>query len=217
MERQKKKEVLSQKRETLHLPRRTYHFVMGLICFSIYQWFVDREGALMLIFGLGGPFALLDFLRLKIPKLNTAALKMFGSIMRREELLRITANTWYIFSLAILVFFFPKPVALLSILYLAAGDPLAAVVGTRWGRNPIVGGKSWEGTIANFAISAIATALYSFFILDLSGPSLLGLTFLGGFISAFSELMPLKVNDNLSFPVISALLLTLANQFFSFF
>ncbi len=152
MERQKKKEVLKQKRETLHLPRRSYHFLMGLICFSIYQWMVDRQGALMLIFGIGGPFALLDFLRLRIPKLNTAALKLFGSIMRREELLRITANTWYIFSLAILVLFFPKPIALLSILYLAAGDPIAAVIGTRWGRHPLLAGKSWEGTTANFIV-----------------------------------------------------------------
>ena len=217
MERQKKKEVLKQKRETLHLPRRSYHFLMGLICFSIYQWMVDRQGALMLIFGIGGPFALLDFLRLRIPKLNTAALKLFGSIMRREELLRITANTWYIFSLAILVLFFPKPIALLSILYLAAGDPIAAVIGTRWGRHPLLAGKSWEGTTANFIVSAIATALYSFFILDLNGLALMGLTFLGGFISAISELVPLYVNDNLSFPVLAALLLSAANYFLNFF
>ncbi len=217
MERLKKKEVLKQKRETLHLPRRCYHFVNGLICFSIYQWMVDRNGALMLIVGLGGSFAILDFLRLRIPKLNTAALKLFGSIMRREELLRITANTWFIFALFLLVVFFPKPIALLALLYLAAGDPLAAVIGTRWGRHPLVAGKTWEGTLANFIISAIATALYSFFILDLNGVALMVLTFLGGFISAVSELIPLPANDNLTFPLLAASLLTLANYFLAFF
>jgi len=212
VERQKKKEVLKQKRQTLHLPRRLYHFLAGLVCFSLYQWVVDRQGALMLLVGLGGPFVLLDYARLKMPRLNTAALKLFGTLMRREELLRLSANTYYIFAMTLLVLVFPKPVALISILYLAAGDPLAAIVGTRWGRNPVVGGKSWEGTLANFAVSALATFLYGYFLMTLAPGTLVTLTLLGGAISAVSELVPLPLNDNLTFPVIAATLLMAADR-----
>lgn len=217
MERQKKKEVLKQKRETPHIARRVYHLLMGLLCFSLYAWALTRDQAIFLLVYLGIPFVLLDFLRLKIPSLNTAALKLFGTIMRREELLRFSANSYYIIALAILVVLFPKPVALLGILYLAAGDPVAAIVGSNFGRHPLVGGKSWEGTLANFAVCAAGTFVFAQWFLSLPVTTALTFAVVGGLISAIAEVVPLPVNDNLYFPVLSAVLLTGANRLFHFF
>ena len=217
MERQKKKEVLKQKRETPHIARRVYHLLMGLFCFSLYAWFISREQAIQLLAGLGIPFVLLDLIRLKVPALNAAALKLFGTIMRREELLRFSANSYYIFALAILVVIFPKPIALLGILYLAVGDPVAAIVGSNFGRHPLIGGKSWEGTLANFAVCVAGTFLFAQLFLVLSLPTSLAFALVGGAISAVAEVIPLPVNDNLYFPVLSAVLLTGANYLFHFF
>lgn len=217
MERQQKKEVLKQKRETPHVARRVYHLLMGLACFSLYAWFIDRSQAIALLAYLGVPFVLLDFIRLKVPALNAATLKIFGKIMRREELLRFSANSYYIIALAILVVVFPKPIALLGILYLAAGDPVAAIIGSNFGRHPLVGGKSWEGTLANFAVCGVGTFLFSQFFLGMALPASLALAVIGGAISAVAEVLPIPMNDNLYFPVLSALMLTGANRIFHFF
>ncbi len=217
MERQKKKEVLKQKRETPHVARRVYHLVMGLACFSLYAWLIDRQQAIALLVYLGTPFVLLDYLRLKIPALNAATLKIFGTLMRREELLRLSANSYYVVALVILVVGFPKPIALLGILYLAAGDPVAAIIGSNFGRHPLFMGKSWEGTLANFAVCGVGTFLFAQFFLGLEMATSLPFALVGGAISAVAEVLPIPLNDNLYFPVLSAVMLTGANRLFHFF
>ncbi len=217
VERQKKKEVLQQKRQTLHLPRRFYHLMSGLGCFTLYAWFIDQRTAMLLLAFVGIPFIVMDFIRLRVPSLNTLALKLFGKIMRREELLRLSANSYYIMALTILVLCFPKPIALLGLLYLAAGDPIAAIVGSNWGRHPLLAGRTWEGSLANFGISALMTFLFALFFMHLTGPLALLLALVGGVISAVAEALPLPLNDNLTFPVIAACLLTMADRLLQVF
>jgi len=204
-----RKEVLSMSRSTPHFGRKFYHFLMGLFCYGLYAFVLTREEALILLGSIGGLLMLADIVRLKYPAFNAIALRLFGKIMRREELRSISGNSFYILGLLVVVFFFSKPVVLLSVLFLAIGDPIAAIVGTRWGRTKITKRKSLEGSVANFLATALASLLFALFYLQFGIPQSLLLALLGGTVSTLVELLPAPIDDNFTIPVGSALLLSL--------
>ena len=204
--------VLGRHRSIPHLGRKAYHLVMGLVCFSLYAFLLTREQALLTLATVGGVWVVCDLLRLRFSAVNALALRIFGGLMRREELKGISANTYYIWGMFTVVLFFPKPIVLLSLLYLAVGDPVAAMVGTLYGRHRFIAGKSVEGAAANFLASGVVTALAALFYFHLPVDRSLTLAIVGGVVSAVAELIPLPINDNFTIPVLSAMLLTLVTR-----
>lgn len=212
-----KRSVLSTQRSTFHLSRKIYHSLMGLSCVALYTWVLNRQQALILLSIFGGLFLVLDFTRLKLPRLNALTLKLFGKIMRREELKSISGNSFYILGLVVLVLFFPKPIVILSTLFLALGDPIAAIVGSAYGKIKISSkGKTLEGACANAICSALVSLLFGVWYLELSGLSALTFGLLGAAISTFVELIPSPVDDNFTIPVGSAILLSVLAQVFHY-
>lgn len=209
--------VLGRDRSLPHLQRKLYHFLMGMGCFALYAFVLTRSQALWTLFTVGGTFVALDLMRLNSPKMNALALKIFGRVMRREELKSVTGNSFYIFGLITIVFFFPRPIVLLSIAFLAIGDPIAAVVGTLYGRIKLVGKKSLEGALANFVASWLAAYLIAALVLGLPMGSVLAVAWVGAICSVAAELLPLPIDDNFTIPVFSAIFLTLANLAFRLF
>jgi dolichol kinase len=200
--------VSERDRSFPHLSRKLYHALMGLICFSLYAFVLDRTQALWILALVGGPWAFLDLLRLRLPKLNEAALKVFGPVMRKDEINRASGNTFYVLGLLAVVIFLPKPIALLSILYLAIGDPAAAIIGTMWGRRKIPGTrKSVEGGLGNFALCFVATVLFSTLYLGLAFDHSLLFGLIGGLIAMLVEALPLPFDDNFSIPTLAGGLL----------
>ena len=211
-----KRAVLSTERSSFHLSRKVYHALMGLFCTSLYAWFLNREQALLCLFCFGGLFLVLDLVRLKLPQLNSLTLKFFGRVMRREELKSVSGNSYYILGLLVLVMFFPKPIALLSGLFLALGDPIAAVVGSAFGKIKITRKKTLEGALANWGVCGAISFLFglSFLGFDTTRSFFFGL--LGGTISMGVELLPSPIDDNFTIPVGSALLLSALAHFFQY-
>lgn len=195
--------MLSQHRSLPHLLRRVYHLVMGVGCFSLYAFVLDRRQSLLLLFFGGGTLIALDVLRLKIPWFKRQALKHFSNVMRRNELLAITGNSFYIIGMFVVVLLFPKPIALLSVLYLALGDPIAAFIGTKYGKTRLWGRKSVEGALANLCVSFLATGVFLSGYMGMSVRDSLVGGVIGGFVSMMAELIPFPIDDNLSVPILS--------------
>ena len=98
----------------------------------------------------------------------------------------------------IVFLFFDKEIAILALMYIAVGDPLAGVVGKRYGRAK-VGSKSVEGTLA-FAVGAGAAGC----ALIAGGLDVPYWVALGGAgVGALVELLPSPVDDNLTVPPVS--------------
>jgi len=203
--------ILKTDRSIPHLRRKGYHLVMGVLCVALYGFVLSRECSLALLVSVGSVWIACDILRLYWPRLNNIAMRIFGSLMRREELNGLSANSYYIIGMGLTLFVFPKPICLLSVLYLAVGDPVAAVAGTLYGRHPLVAGKSVEGSLANLIASFFVTLVMAFAFFQLPPERALLLAATGGAISAISELCPVPLNDNLVIPLVSACLLTLVN------
>ena len=63
-----KLEVLNRHRSLPHLERKFYHFMMGMICFSLYAFLVEKTTALLLLALIGGPLVVLDIFTIFIFK-----------------------------------------------------------------------------------------------------------------------------------------------------
>jgi dolichol kinase len=209
--------VLGTRRSSPQVWRKFYHLINGLACAGLYAFVLTREQALVLLLTLGGAFLALDAARFFSPRLHSTGLLLFGKLMRREELHSLTANSFYILGLLLVTWLFPKPVVVLSVLFLAVGDPAAALVGTSWGKHRLWKNKSLEGAAANFAASALVTGLVYSISLGRLSPAVLLMATVGGLVSMIAELCPLPIDDNFTIPVLSALMLSPLVTYFPFF
>jgi diacylglycerol kinase (CTP) len=204
-------------RSVPHLERKFYHCVMGLLCFSLYAFVLSWEEALILLAFIGGAMVAIDYVRLRNPFMNNLALRMFGRVMRREELESFSGNSFFVLGLLVVAVFFSKPIALLGVLCLAIGDPAAATVGSLYGKHRIVGKKSLEGALANWFGVALASFIFGMTYLSLNLSGSLRLSLVAGTVSMIVELLPFPLDDNFTIPVCSAVFFTLIQSFVPLF
>lgn len=133
---------------------------------------------------------------------NRFAMWLFRSVAHPHEEHRVNSATWYataLFAIALLAG--PVP-CLLAVLALGLGDPAAALVGRRFGRIRLPGGRSLEGSLA-FAVVAFAAVLGALALWH-GGYSLslrLGLAATAAVVGALVEIVSGAVDDNFSIPV----------------
>lgn len=172
--------------------RRLFH-ILGGSFFPVLAFFLPLN--LILLFLVIATFFSLvfDLARMLFPVINSWALFSWIAL-KGEERRGLTGSTFLLLSSLFVFYFFEKEIAIISLLFLSLGDPLASIVGERWGRRRLMG-KSLEGGFAFFF-----TALTVGFILS----PILGLTslqvFLGAMVGSVIELLPLPLNDNLIIP-----------------
>ncbi len=115
-----------------------------------------------------------------------------AGLFRPREKGRLSGSSYILLSALLGTVFFQREVATLSLVYVVVGDVAAALMGRRFGRHRLFD-KSWEGSIAFFL------ACFAF------SPVVPGLSFLAKFLAAILatilEVLPLKLDDNLTVPL----------------
>lgn len=193
------------KRESIHWKRKVFHVLgIGTVALAYALTGVGQWEA----FGILGVFALIfagmDMARFYIPALNKKVRQDFGFLMRDYELNGLSGSTWFLVSAVLAIAAFPKPVVALGCLYLAIGDPLASAAGLRWGKTRLPGGKSLEGSLTFFGVSAIAgVALLAFSpAVTLATGPMLALVLGTALVAAIAEWLPVKgIDDNFIVPL----------------
>lgn len=209
-------------RNELHLSRRLFHALsgLGIVGFSSFLE-TKREFCFFL-----GALTSLDFfveaLRLIFPSVNKAILKVFRSVLRQGEEARLSGIGYYLLGCLIASIVFPRQIAVLAILFLAFGDPIASLVGLRAGRRKwpadVATHKTLEGSLACFAFCAILTFAVSFYFdrtIGLVPTERFVFAILGGMSAALGELIPLRTDDNFAMPLISGTTLWVTSAFFN--
>jgi dolichol kinase len=202
-------------RSDLHLARKAWHLFMGCVMAMIYMGGMSRTTAVVCLGSILGFDLLMETLRLKSPALNEKVVKLWGPLMRSCELHKFSGVPYYLAAAILAIGILPKPIAVLSILYLACGDPLASLFGVLYGdRGPrFQNGKSWIGTSAGILTCMLVTYAFlkgSGMVPGLSEASMLILTLLGGVAGGSAELLPLEIDDNFSIPMVSGFALWFA-------
>lgn len=126
-----------------------------------------------------------------------------GKGIFREKSGKLTGDTYFMLAVFVILFF-PKDISISTLFFLVFGDAGSGIIGTRYGRRQIFPGKTLEGLLGGLLFNLIIVLIiYPF----LSIPLLLLIT--GAVVASFVEVLPLKVNDNLSVGIITAVLMTL--------
>jgi dolichol kinase len=118
----------------------------------------------------------------------------FRRVLREEEKSTFMGSTYFIFSTILTILLFPKSIAIASILVLILSDTAAALIGNWIGRVRIFG-KTLEGSMAFFLTSLLIVWIYP--NLNRFSGSLAALG------AALVEILPIRVNDNLSIPLVA--------------
>lgn len=197
-------------RSDLHLARKTWHMFMGVAMASAYFAGMSTRAAILTLTVALALAVSVEFSRLKFAHFNEKVVRLWGPIMRSCEVNRVSGIPFYILATLLSIGIFPKPIAILSILYLAFGDPVASVFGILFGKYGMrfSNGKSLIGTLAGIVACSLVGFLY---LRNLSLPPVayLSLVLLGGIAGGVAELMPFDMDDNLSIPIVSGFVLWL--------
>lgn len=197
-------------RSDLHLARKCFH-MSGALVFLIpflFLGFSQEKMAAILGTVLAAVMSL-EYSRSRWDWVNGIAVKVMGPVMRQSELNQLTGIPFYMASCLFAFLIFPEHIAVLSILYLAFGDPFSSFFGVLYGKNKIFPNKSLQGTLGGFVVCSLVTAAYLYW--QGFDPSyLLLLSLLGGLAGSVAELLPLNIDDNFAIPVVSGGLMALA-------
>lgn len=202
-----------KKRSDIHWVRKFWH-MGGVLAIALWYSKVPQSVAVLgltLAWFLAVPA---DFARQKNPQLNQFLAKWFRPLMREHEYNRLAGTSYLLTGVLLVVVLFPRDVVQLTLLYLALADPLASLVGIKFGKDKIFGNKSLQGTLAAFFICAALTFLF----LNTRGlllDRILMVSLLGGVIGCLAELIPIgKIDDNFTLPIVSATALYAMFYFF---
>ncbi len=132
------------------------------------------------------------------------ARKILSPVIRQHEMAGdFTGATYILLSVCLTVALYEKPIAIAALAFIIVGDTLAALIGRRFGRHRF-GHKSVEGSLACLAGTAVVAAVV---------PGLpMEVRFFGAAVATIVEALPLGVDDNMTVPIASGLLMTLFSK-----
>ncbi len=183
------------------------HILVGL-CISVLVFFISKP-IVLFILGLA-TLALLsvDLLRFQIRWLHTWFQSVFRIFLRDYESSRMLGASYMFVGSLVSVTVFTREVAVLAISFLAVGDVLATLIGTRFGRIKLFK-KNLEGILACLVGCLIVGFTWRYIGLGVSSWAIVT----GIIGAAVAESLPRPVDDNLTIPLISGLVMTLVGLF----
>jgi dolichol kinase len=190
-------------RHDLHLGRRLFHVGNGVAIATAYALFFTHEQIVHTFGAVACLVYIVDRVRIAYPALVERRLPVVNRLfVRAEEQVRESAMTPFAIAVLLTILSVPKLAALIAIYTLAIADPLAAIVGIRFGRRRLTVNRSLEGSLA-FCGASVAIAALVLRWGTASPPLPIGAAAATiGVIAAVFELAPLRVDDNLTIPIV---------------
>jgi dolichol kinase len=178
----------------LELRRKSVHLI-GLIV-PIFYIFIERRQAVIAVGVLVLIALMIELLKVLRPSFRVVFYQAFAPVLRSHERNgAITGATYYLIGAFLPILLFPKVLAIVCIFFMILGDMAAALIGKKWGRTKLFTRKSLEGSLACFLV-CILIALVKF------NPAV---ATIGALVATVVEVLPTKLDDNLTMPLLSGL------------
>ena len=178
------------------LPRRLWH-IFGGLSLAIAGLLVPENIFLPALISATAAFLTLELTRLKFPRVNRRFLALFHLLLREKEASTLTGTAYFSMAAVIVFILCDKSIAVVALTFVAVGDPVAGIVGERWGKARMRG-KSLVGSGACLLSCLVAGAILSA-ITDVGLP----LVVVGALCATLMEFLSLRINDNLTVPLVS--------------
>ncbi|KAG1122534.1 hypothetical protein G6F42_011392 [Rhizopus arrhizus] len=202
------------------IPRKLFHYSIGFGVLYLYMNGPETQDVYPILIVFLSIVGSAELLRFNFEWFNQLYCYLLGPLMRPSEIKnRINGVVYYLLGCVIVLYYFPKDIASLSIIYLSWTDPTASICGKLWGKyTPQYGGKSLAGSLGAMITGALVTYMYFgplaryplSYTPATSEIPLIVMASYGGLVAAFSEGVSnllFGLDDNLTIPVISAVLL----------
>lgn len=193
---------------TFELNRKTFH-ILGLLAPLVY-YFIPKILAVIIIIILAASVLYIDLYRHTNLIIQQWVHYFLGNIMRQEELStnKLASCSWMFIGLALTCVVLRKEVTMFVWIVLFVCDSLAAIVGSKYGRNIIIDNKTLEGSVAFFLSMMILGMLY---YLAIPGSFTFVSLLLASVATAYTELYSKKygIDDNISIPIVAGICLSL--------
>jgi len=174
---------------------------LGSSVFPITYWFVDKEIFLPIIGALALGTVVVDYTRHHFPKVQKIFYSVFGNVLRDDEESTLSGGSTVMIAEFLMIAFFPKPIAVASLLTLSIGDTAAAIIGITYGKHNITKNKTWEGTLAFLVSATIVASLVPGIPLYAAG--------IAAVIAGVMEVILSAFDDNVVIPLTAGLTLVL--------
>lgn len=181
------------------LARAMVHVIVGVVCANTV-WLLPRTTAETFLAAVTVVFLILEFLRLRNHRWYPYFSGLFNPFVRIKESGTLSGASYLLLGSLLTALLFPKSIAVLAILFLAFGDPAATLIGTWKGRIKFWG-KSIEGNVACLSVCLLIGILMT----RVQAPPSLTVAMFGALAASVLQTLPLKLNDNITIPVGSAL------------
>ncbi len=135
-------------------------------------------------------------------RINDFCMSLFGRTAHPHEAHRVNSATWYAIAVLLMAICQQAVPSAIALVVLGVGDPIAAIVGRRYGRVRLVNGRSLEGSLAFVASGGLAAAGYvGLFHPEVGLAAALASAFAGALAGAVAELVSRRIDDNFSIPL----------------
>jgi dolichol kinase len=186
---------LVSRTEGLQPLRKLFHAFNGIVVAAGLTFLgLAKQEALIILGGIGVLLVLGDGLRLYYRPANELFFRAFSSWVSPREARRPASSTWYVFGIVMTLIVVPMPVAVSGVLVLGLADPIASVIGQKFGRRPFLGGTV-EGTTV-FVLVALT-------ILLVRHPWQAAVP--AAILAAFAERRSWPLDDNFTVPLVTGL------------
>jgi glycerol-3-phosphate acyltransferase PlsY len=188
---------LSYRKDSLHIYRRFFHALAGLF-FPVLALVINEKLFFVVLFGTSALIVGMDGIRISVSSVNQFATRKLEKLMRIEERKTLLGATYGLLGMSITFWLFRNDIeiAVMAVVFLAFGDPAAALIGIKFRRWAVLG-KTISGSSAMFTV-----IIMSIILLSLTGVITFRWSFVfGALVSTIIELLPIPINDNLTIPL----------------
>ena len=193
----------SATRHDAQLGRRLFHLLNGVVTATAYALFFTHEQVVHVFGAIACIVYVLDRIRIAYPEaVARHAPWVNRTFVRAEEQVREAAMTPFAIAVLLTILAVPKLAALIAIYTLAIADPLAAIIGIRFGRRRLAHNRSLEGSLAFFAATVVIAALVLSWGTAASTLTIAAAAAVIGVAAAGCELLPLRIDDNLTIQIL---------------
>ncbi len=177
------------------------------IIFVIFYAFNPWLPSLIFIGSVALAFILLELVRFLNKQTNVILTEKVKAIFKKSEVSKFSSMTIFLVAAFISILLFEKTIAIASLVFLIFGDIFGKIFGLAFGKHKIYD-KTVEGTLAYLGCVLIC-GYFLFFLLDIP----LLILICGGAVAPLIELFSFGVDDNLTVPLVSGVIMTVVKIF----
>lgn len=196
--------TIEKSRKDLHIPRRLFHLSMGMSCGLIYKYYLEYHQAIHILGVATCVLYILEQVRLNYPEFKSVFSEASKYLLRAEEQLKESASIPFLMGLLLTLLTFPKHISLVAIFTLAISDPLSAIIGIQFGKTKIKEHRSLEGSSAFFFSTLIIHILVLSSHFKSEYIKIVFISFISSGIVTLFDLLEIKIDDNLTIPLVTA-------------